>query len=170
MGKVPPERLKPDPVITAELTVTGAVPVDVKVTGSVDGVFSGRLPNETLSGLMVNVGTEALNCRENVLTTLPPVAISTTDCAEVTGDTLATNLALVAFAGTNTVPGTATATLLLARFTLNPPLGAAALSVNVQPLVPDPPMDALLQVNPLSVAETSDWTGSVRSTGVLCSA
>jgi hypothetical protein len=38
------------------LMVTGAVPVEVNVTGSVDGVFTVTLPNAKLAGLMVNCG------------------------------------------------------------------------------------------------------------------
>lgn len=166
-----PDIVKPVPLSRPELMVTAAVPVDVNVTGSVDGVLSARLPNATLAGLMANVGTEAVNCREKFLATLPPVAVRITDCAEVTGDTLAMNVALIAFAGTRIVPGTATAALLLARLTLKPPLGAAAFSVTVQALLPDPPMDAVLQLNPLkAAAETAALTGSVRLAGVLCSA
>ena len=169
IGKVAPDMVNPVPLSFPELMVTGAVPVEVNVTGSVDGVLSAwLLPNATLAGLMANVGTEAVNCREKFLATLPPVAVSVTDCAVVTGDTLATNDALISFPGTSIVPGTATAALLLARLTLKPPLGAAVFSVTVQALLPDPPMDALLQPNPLSAAaETAAWTGRVRSAGVL---
>jgi hypothetical protein len=120
---------------------------------------------------MVNVGTEATNWREKFLATLPAVAVNITDCAEVTGDTLAENVALFAFAGIMIVPGSATAALLLARLTFKPLLAAAALSVTVQALLPDPSMEELLHVNPISVAaETTDWTGSVRLAGVLCAA
>jgi hypothetical protein len=170
-GKVAPDIVKPVPLSFPELMVTGAAPVEVNVTGSVNRVLSAWLPKATFPGLMANVAAEAVNCREKVLATLPPVAVSVTDCAEVTGDTRAVNDALIAFAGTSIVPGTATAALLLARLTLRPPLGAVVLSVTVQASLPDPSMDALLQPNPLSAAaETAAWTGRVRSAGVLCSA
>jgi hypothetical protein len=55
------------------------------------------------------------------------------------------NPALVAPAGTVTVLGTVTAELLLVRFTISPPLGAAVLSVTVQASVPDPVTVPLLQ-------------------------
>ena len=58
-----PDIVKPVPVNDAELMVTGAVPVEVNVTGSVDAVFTVTLPNARLVGLKVNVGVE----------TLPPV-------------------------------------------------------------------------------------------------
>ena len=63
---------------------------------------------------------------------------------------MAVNPALVAFAGTVTVLGTVTAELLLDRFTLSPPLGAAAVSVTVHASVPDPVMVPLLQYSALS--------------------
>jgi hypothetical protein len=44
------------PVSAAELMVTGDVPVEVNVTGSVVGVFTVTLPNATPAGLIVNVG------------------------------------------------------------------------------------------------------------------
>ena len=59
-GKVTPDTVKPVPVDAAELMVTGAVPVEVNVTGSVDAVFTPTLPNARLAGLIVNVGVEAL--------------------------------------------------------------------------------------------------------------
>jgi hypothetical protein len=54
-------------------------------------------------------------------------------------------------AGTTTVAGTVTAALLLVSPTLKPPLPAAALSVTVQLSLPEPVIDALLQVSPLKV-------------------
>ena len=48
--------MKPVPVSAAELMVTGAVPVEVSVTGNVDAVFTVTLPNARLAGLMVNCG------------------------------------------------------------------------------------------------------------------
>jgi hypothetical protein len=62
-GKVAPDTVKPVPLIAAELIVTGAVPVEVNVTGSVDAMFTVTLPNARFAGLKVNVGVE----------TLPPV-------------------------------------------------------------------------------------------------
>jgi hypothetical protein len=132
--------------------VTGDVPVDVKVTGSVVGVFTVTLPNATLAGLMVNVGTAAFSCTAKLLETLPALAVRVTACADVTDDTVAVTAALVAFAGTITVAGTVTAALLLARLTLKPPLPAAAVSVTVQLSLPAPVMDALLQDSALNDA------------------
>ena len=92
----------------------------------------------------VIVGVSAFNCKANVFATLPAFAVSATAWAVATDETVAVNPALVAFAGTVKVAGTVTAVLMLDRLTLSPPLGAAAVSVTVQPSVPAPVMDPLL--------------------------
>jgi hypothetical protein len=53
-GKLPPTIVKPAPVIAAELTVTGAVPVDVSVNVCVADVFTVTLPKPRLAALTVN--------------------------------------------------------------------------------------------------------------------
>jgi hypothetical protein len=58
-GNVAPDIVKPVPVSAAELMVTGAVPVEVNVTGSVDAVFTVTLPNVRLAALIVNCGLDA---------------------------------------------------------------------------------------------------------------
>ena len=61
-GKVLPEIAKPAPVTAAALTVTGAVPVEVKVTAcSVVAVFTATLPKVKLVALMLSAGTDAFN-------------------------------------------------------------------------------------------------------------
>jgi hypothetical protein len=149
-GNVAPDMVKPVPVSAPELMVTGDVPVEVNVTGSVVGVFNVTLPNARLAGLIVNVAAAAFNCRAKVLETLPALAVSVTACAVVTDDTVAVNPALVAFAATVTEAGTVTAALLLARLTVKPPVPAAALSVTVQLSLPAPVIDALLQERALN--------------------
>jgi hypothetical protein len=152
-GKVLPEIAKPAPVTATALTVTGAVPVEVKVTGwGVAAVFSTTLPNAKLVVLMLSAGTAAFNCRARVLDRPPALAVIATACAVATEATVAVNPKLVAFAGTVTVLGTVTAELLLDRLTLSPPLGAAAVSVTVHASVPDPVMVPLLQYSALSAA------------------
>jgi hypothetical protein len=153
-GNVTPDIVKPVPLSVPELMVTGPVPLEVNVTGCVDAVFTATLPNATLVGLLVNVGTvgtAAFSCRAKLLETPSAFAVSVTACADVTDDTLAANPALVAFAGTTTVAGTVTSGLLLARFTLRPP-AEAAVSVTVQGSLPDPVMNALLQESALNAA------------------
>jgi hypothetical protein len=151
-GKVAPDIVKPVPLNIAELIVTGAVPVEVNVTGSVDAVFTVTLPNAKLGALTVNVGplAVAFSRRTKVLETPPALAVSVTDCAVVTDDTVAVNPALVALAETVTVAGTVTAALLLVRPTLTPLPPASELRVTVQVSFPDPVTDALLQERALN--------------------
>jgi hypothetical protein len=154
-GNVAPDIVKPVPLNVAELMITGAVPVEVNVTDSIAAVFSVTVPNVKVVALTVNVGTAAFSCSAKLLETLPALAVRVTACAVVTEDTVAVNPALVALAGTTTVAGTVTAALLLARVTLKPPLPAAVVSVTVQASLPDPVIDALLQVSALSAAGTA---------------
>ena len=59
-GNVAPDIVKPVPLKVAELMVTGAVPVEVNVTGCVDAVFTVTLPNVRLAALTVSPGVELL--------------------------------------------------------------------------------------------------------------
>lgn len=74
-----------------------------------------------------------------------------TVCEAVTADTAAVKEAVVAPEGTRTEAGTATAVLLLARFTAMPALGAAPLRVTEQLSLPAPIMEILEHVRPESV-------------------
>jgi hypothetical protein len=58
-GKLPPTIVKPIPVIAAELTVTGAVPVDVSVSDCVVAVFTVTLPKLKVAALTANWGLGA---------------------------------------------------------------------------------------------------------------
>ncbi len=51
-----PDTVKPVPLGVAELIVTGAVPVEVNVSGRVEAVFTVTLPNVKLAALSVNCG------------------------------------------------------------------------------------------------------------------
>ena len=146
--------MKPVPVNVAELMVTGAVPLELSVTGNVVGVFTVTLPNPKLAGLMVSVGTAGFNCRAKVFDAPPVLAVRVTDCAVVTELAVAVNPALVALAGTTTAAGTVTAVLLLLNPTLAPPLPAAELSVTVQLSLPAPVSEALPQDTELNVPGT----------------
>jgi hypothetical protein len=53
-GKLPPTIVKPEPVIAAEFTVSGAVPVDVSVSDCVFDVFTVTLPKLRVAALTVN--------------------------------------------------------------------------------------------------------------------
>ena len=58
-GRLPPTIAKPVPVIAAEFTVTGDVPVDVSVSDCVVVVFTVTLPKLRLAALTVNCGLGA---------------------------------------------------------------------------------------------------------------
>ena len=156
-GKVAPEIVKPVPLKVAELIVTGAVPVDVSVTGSVDGVFNVTFPKVKLAVLMDKAATfaaAAFSCIEKVLETPPALAVKVTACDFVTGDAVAVNPTLVSFAGTVTMAGTATAALPLLKLTLKPLLPAAKVRVTVQASVPALVREASPQEIALNAAET----------------
>jgi hypothetical protein len=53
-GKLPPTIVKPVPVMAAEFTVTGEVPVEVSVNDCVVAVFTVTLPKLRLAALIVN--------------------------------------------------------------------------------------------------------------------
>jgi hypothetical protein len=143
--------MKPGPVAVAELMVTGAEPVDVKVMGKVAGTFNNTLPNARLVWLTVNTGKTAFNCTVKVAVVVPTVAVSVAASAEGTAETVAVNPAVVAPAGTVTTAGTATAMLLLERITSSSAL-AGSVRVTVQESIPAPVKDALLQDSVLNVA------------------
>jgi len=58
-GTLPPTIVKPAPVMAAELTVTGAVPVEVSVNDCVVAVFTVTLPKLKVPALTVNCGLGA---------------------------------------------------------------------------------------------------------------
>jgi hypothetical protein len=62
IGKVTPESVNPVPETIAALTVTGAVPVDVRITCCVDVVFTVTLPNGMVVALMFKVDVPRFNC------------------------------------------------------------------------------------------------------------
>jgi hypothetical protein len=70
----------------------------------------------------------------------------------LTEETVAIKFAVVEPAATVAEAGTVTAELLLARLTVNPPVGAAALSPTVHVSVPAPVIDPLAQLNKDRVA------------------
>jgi hypothetical protein len=66
--------------------------------------------------------------------------------------------AVVAAAATVTLAGTIKLALLLVRATAEPPVGAGALKVTVQALVPGPVNDVGLQLRPLTVTAAGTVT------------
>jgi hypothetical protein len=55
-GRLPPTIVKPAPVVAAEFTVTGDVPVDVSVSDCVVAVFTVTLPKLRLAALTASCG------------------------------------------------------------------------------------------------------------------
>jgi len=74
-GKVAPETEKPVPVTVAALTVTAAVPDEVRVTVCVVGVLTLTLPKLRLDALRLSVGMAAFSCSEKVWAALPALAV-----------------------------------------------------------------------------------------------
>lgn len=72
-GKLPPMIVKPAPVIVAEFTVTGVVPVDVSVSDSVVAVFTVTLPKFSVPALTVNCGFAAVPVPPSVTEVVVPV-------------------------------------------------------------------------------------------------
>ena len=125
--------------------VTAAVPVEDSVTVCVVAEFTFTLPKAIFDVLTPSVGIAALSWSAKVWETLPAVAVSVTDTALPTDETLAEKLALVAPEATVTEVGTVTAALLLVRLTANPPVDAAEFSDTVHVSVPAPVMEELVQ-------------------------
>jgi hypothetical protein len=73
-GKLPPRMLKPTPVIAAEFTVTGDVPVDVSINGCVVAVFTVTLPKLRFNAFTVNCGFAAVPVPPRATSAVPPVA------------------------------------------------------------------------------------------------
>lgn len=88
----------------------------------------------------------ASSCRAKSTDAPPAVAVSVVLSAELTADTVAWKVALVAPAATVTEAGTVTAELVLDNVTVSPSVPAAPLSVAVHGSVPAPVMLALLHV------------------------
>jgi hypothetical protein len=77
-GNAGPDNVKPAPVSVAPFTVTGTVPVEVKVTDCVAGVLTTTSPNATLVALMLSASIAAFSCRGKLLNTLPALAVIVT--------------------------------------------------------------------------------------------
>lgn len=78
-GNALPEIEKPVPVTVPAFKVSGAVPVDDRVTDFVTAVFSATLPKVSDVALTVSVGTAAFNCTANPLETPPALAVIVAD-------------------------------------------------------------------------------------------
>jgi hypothetical protein len=153
-GKLTAGAENPLPVTAIEFTVTGAVPLEVRVTVCVVEPFTATPPNDTLLTLRLSVGIAALSCSETDFEELPVVAVTEADCALLTEEIFAVNAAFVAAAGTVTEPGVVTAELLLVSATLRPPDGAEPDKLTVHESANAPVTEVLLQLIPLTVGAT----------------
>lgn len=154
-GKLPPETVKPVPVVESELIVTAAVPLEVTVTDFVTAVPTATLPKDSDVALRLSAAVAAFSCRETDFEVLPVEAVSVADCAVVTEATLAVNDVLVAVAGTVTELGSVTEPLLLASPTLTPPVGAAPDRLTVHESASEPVIEVLPQEIALTVGITA---------------
>ena len=151
-GNEAPDIVKPEPVNAAALTVTGPLPVDVRVTDFFEAVPTAMLAEaDARCADAQGGGVAAFNCTATTDELLFTDAVKFAACAALTADT-------VALKGSRGRIGRhchrgrqLTATLSLLRATLCPLLPAAPLNVTVQASVPEPVMDTLLHENPLNV-------------------
>ena len=139
-GKLPPETANPVPVIASELTVTAAVPEEVRVTDCVPVEPTATLPNESVVALMVSAGEpvagEIVMSKYSV--TPPAWAVMVAFWVIATLATAALNAALIAPGFTVNPLGTVTYGSLLDSVTLTAALAAAVrfteqTSVAVEP-------------------------------------
>jgi len=128
------------------------VPVEVRTRDCAAVELTATFPKARDAALRLNEATLPAepSCNAKICETPPRLAVIVAACALSTALTLAVNVALVAPAATAAEAGTVTAVLLLARFTVNPLLSAAAFSVSVQLSVPAPVIALLLQLSELS--------------------
>lgn len=146
-GKLPPEAVKPVPVIESDLTVTGALPLEVKVTDFVTAVPMDTSPNCMDVVLRLSDAAEVLEAlswiatlREDPLNDAEIVAV----CALPTAATFAVNDAVTAPAGTAALAGIDTTLLVLARATVWA-LDELALNDTAHVVFPAPVNDVVVQ-------------------------
>jgi hypothetical protein len=152
VGKLAPDAEKPAPLAVTELIVTGAVPVEVRVTDWVAAVFTVTLPNERAGELTPKAADGAFSSREKLMVTVPALADRATAWVEVTAPTVAEKLPELEPEGIVNEAGTEAAALLLWRLRLNPPVGAALVSVTVHTSVPAPVIAELWHESALRAA------------------
>src|SRR5205814_6588214 len=97
-GSVAPETEKPLPITLALLTVTGAVPVELKVKGCDTTVPMNTLPNPIELPPTAKAGVPVADdiVMTNVVDTPPAWAVMVANCVVVTLDIVAVNPALIA--------------------------------------------------------------------------
>jgi len=152
-----PDALNDDPAIEIPETVTGAVPVEERVSDCETVCPTLTLPKATVVELTPRVGSAAFNWIETVCVVLPTAeADRVTFCEVVTAAMDAVKLALDEPAGMVTEFGTVTAELPLLRLIARLPVDGAVVKAMLQTSVPAPVMEALLQVKLFRLADASD--------------
>jgi hypothetical protein len=151
VGRLVDDTENPVPVTAIVLTVTDAVPLEVRVTVWVVELSITTAPKEILVAFTLRIGVAAFSWSEIDFELLPVVAVRVAVCEVLTAVTAAVNVALDAAAGTVTDAGTVTELLPLARATLIPPVGADPDSVTVQLSDSEPVIDVEPQFRPLIV-------------------
>ena len=139
------------PEIESELMVTGAEPLEVKVTDFVTAVPTETLPKESELALALRTGVAALSCSAKLCAEEFALADRVAVCEVVTEEAVAVNEAEDAPEATVTLAGTVTAVLLLASVTTVPPVGAAELKPTVHVVDPAPVNVPLPQERALTV-------------------
>jgi hypothetical protein len=142
-GNLDPTIENPAPISVALPTVTGAVPVDVKVTDLAVKVLILTSPKATPIGLMLKLETFEFSWIEKLFETIPALAVMIAVLALLTDKTAAVKPAVECPADTVTVDGTVTSASLLTRLMLTLLLVAAAkyteqrsLAAPVKELIP----------------------------------
>jgi len=153
-GRLTADDENPLPVTAIELTVTGAVPLEVRVTVCVVELFTETAPKEMLLAFTFSVGMPALSCSATLFDAPAVVAVRVADCELLTEATFAVKAAVVAVAGTVTDAGTFTELLLLERLTLSPPVGADPDRLTVQASAREPVIEVLPQETAVTVGAT----------------
>lgn len=161
-GKLPPETVKPVPVIESDLTVTGALPVEVKVTDFVTAVPTETSPNCMEVVLRLRDAAEVFEAlswiatlREEPFKVAEMVAV----CAFPTAATFAVKDADVVPAGTTAIAGIDTALLVLARLTVRA-FDEVALNDTAHAVFPAPVNEVVAhETDRISGAPTADEGG-----------
>ena len=134
----------------------GAAPLRVSVP--VEGDPPVTLPGLSVMEVRVGLDEEGTTVSEAVMLTPAYEAVMVTGVDAVTAPVFTENVALVAPAATVTLDGTVAEVLLLERFTVAPPVGAAPVRVTVP--VEEEPAFTLpgLSVTEDSAGDTGPWT------------
>ena len=127
--------------------VNETAPVELSVSACVTGVLIGSLPKLRLVALKPSVEAYAPSDKAKVCELFEVDAVSVAVCAVLTAVAVAVKLALLAPDAMTTDGGTVTAALLLARFTLIPPVGAVPLTLTVHESVAAPVTEFVVQVS-----------------------